>query len=49
MQKICKGVGITMKVQWTGLVEDMKGHVDKEFYARHEVSEMPKRGEEIKP
>ena len=63
-----------MKVQWTGLVDDMKGHVDKDFYARHipgnakwaavchkpeygrlcdyvrhEVSEMLKRGEEIKP
>lgn len=24
-----------MKVQWTGLVDDMKGHVDKDFYARH--------------
>ena len=24
-----------MKVKWTGLVDDMKGHVDKDFYARH--------------
>lgn len=26
---------MTMKVKWTGLVDDFKGHVDKDFYARH--------------
>lgn len=24
-----------MKVQWNGLVDELKGHVDKDFYARH--------------
>ena len=24
-----------MKAKWSGLVDDMKGHVDKDFYARH--------------
>ncbi len=36
-----------MKVKWTVLVDDACGQVDKKHYARHEVSLMLKRGENI--
>ena len=31
-----------MKVTWTGLIDDFKGHIDSKHYARH----IPGNGEE---
>ena len=31
---LCRKIKTSMKVQWTGLIDDFKGHIDRRHYAR---------------